>query len=236
MVVMAHGCLRWRIRPFIAARAFPCALKQRANRLAFDRPRIHVRVAAREIGRFVEAGLRHPEVGQRRRDAEPCVQREQQQARFGRVAPANARATRRSASGARQRGCSARYAAASRHGSARVAVEGAAKRVLLVMQRHADRARRSRQATPVQRTAAGVAVRRIAHDHGQRFASARIDSSAIRLITGFASSAYNASTACAIAMPDAAEIRRQRQRQRRVVEAPSAARVAPGALQTALPS
>ena len=42
---------------------------------------------------------------------------------------------------------------------------------------------------------------------GSASPSARIDSSAIRLITGFASSAYNASTACAIAlMPDAAEM------------------------------
>ena len=80
-------------------------------------------------------------------------------------------------------------------------IEAAAQRVAeLVMQRHAHIAQhRAAQPGAVQRVAARARIG-VAPQAGKPRASAAMPSSAIRLITGLASTAYKPSAACAMAL------------------------------------
>ena len=81
-------------------------------------------------------------------------------------------------------------------------IEAAAQRVAeLVMQRHAHIAQhRAAQPGAVQRVAARARIGGVAPQAGKPRASAAMPSSAIRLITGLASTAYKPSAACAMAL------------------------------------
>jgi hypothetical protein len=54
-------------------RPLPRALHQRANRIALRRPRIRIRILARQIGGFIESVFGHADLRERRRNTERAV-------------------------------------------------------------------------------------------------------------------------------------------------------------------
>jgi hypothetical protein len=60
-------------------------LQQRANRIALQRPRIRIRILARQIGGFIESVFGHADLRERRRNTERAVQFEQQRPRVSRI-------------------------------------------------------------------------------------------------------------------------------------------------------